>query len=230
MTATTRFPSGATAVRRDVINGRVWSAQPYRTISDDGTTLDLAYWPGLKSLGPTTWSAAMRTGDDRVRKQGLENLACGDWHLGLWAWEGTTLRSRFTAGEYFSVHTFQDAATGEPLRWYVNFEMPYQRTHIGLDTFDLFVDLVVEPDLSSYRWKDEDEYEQGRRLGLVDDTLHSLVEAARERALALLEGPALPFSGAWPAWTPDPTWPVPVLPDSAGDGPGNGITTTSLPS
>ncbi len=215
-----RFAPGSTTVRRDVLNGRVWSAQPYRTISDNGAVLELAYWPGLESLGPTTWSTAMRTGDGQVRKQvrkqGLENLAAGEWQLGPWTWEKTTLRSRFEADEYFSVHTFQDATTAEPRNWYVNFELPHTRTSIGLDTFDLFVDLVVEPDLSSHRWKDVDEYGQARRLGLIDDVLHALIDTARERALGLLQDRAGPFA-AWPAWTPDPAWPTPQLPHNAGD-------------
>ena len=48
--------------------------------------------------------------------------------------------------------------------WYANFERPFQRTPIGIDTFDLLLDLVIEPD-SSYRWKDEGEYRLGRQLG-----------------------------------------------------------------
>lgn len=215
--ATARFAPGSTAVRRDVHNGRVWSAQPYRTLADDGDVLELLYWPGLTSLGPTTWAEAMRTGDHALRQAGLKDLAAGDWQLGPWVWERTTLRSRFEAGAYFSVHTFQDAATGEPLRWYVNFELPHTRTPIGLDTFDLFVDLVVEPDLSSYRWKDVDEYEQGRRLGLIDDDLHARVEAAREHALWLLQDRRGPFAETWPTWAPDPAWPCPQLPSDAGD-------------
>ncbi|WP_406085911.1 DUF402 domain-containing protein [Kitasatospora purpeofusca] len=214
-TAITRFTPGSTTVRRDVHKGRVWSAQPYRTVADDGAVIALAYWPGLTSLGPTTWSAAMRTGDDAVRKSGLEDLAAGQWQLAPWQWQGTTLLSRFEEGEYFSVHTFQDAETGDPKRWYVNFELPYVRTPIGLDTFDLFVDLVVEPDLSAHRWKDLDEYDQARRLGLISDPLHAVVDEARERALALVQERALPFSEDWPAWTPDPVWPSPELPPNA---------------
>lgn len=216
-TDTSRFAPGATAVRRDVLGSRVWSAHPNRVVSDDGAVLELAYWPGIRSLAPTTWSTALRTGDDGVRKQGLRNLAAGDWQLDLWTWEQTTLLSRFTADEYFSVHAFRDASTGDPLRLYVNFELPYTRTAIGIDTFDLFVDLVIEPDLSSYRWKDTDEYAQARRLGLIDDALHARVGTARERAVGQLQDRATPFTGTWPTWSPDPAWPLPQLPEGAGD-------------
>jgi predicted RNA-binding protein associated with RNAse of E/G family len=102
-------------------------------------------------------------------------------------------------------------------RWYVNFQRRLRRTAIGFDTFDLLVDLVVAPDRSSWVWKDEDEYAQARRLGVVSETDHAVVEAAREQALEMItrsEGPFVPEAG-WTRWHPDPSWPTPVLPPAA---------------
>ena len=94
----------------------------------------------------------------------------------------------------------------------MNVERPYRRTPIGFDTSDLLVDLVVEPD-GTCRWKDEEEYEQGRRLGLVSDTDHAKLEVAREQALAMVERRVSPFDDRWLSWRPDPSWTVPTLPD-----------------
>ncbi|MFI9332132.1 DUF402 domain-containing protein [Kitasatospora sp. NPDC052868] len=210
-----RFEPGSTAVRRDVYAGRVWTAMPQRVLDDTGEILQLAYWPGITSLAPTTWIDSLRTGDTALRESGLHHLAAGTWTLAPYCWTGTALRSTFLTGEHFSVHRFQDAGTGEPLRWYVNFELPHTRGPAGIDTFDLFVDLVVEPDLSAWSWKDEDEYAQGRRLGLVGDDLHTLVEQARQRALGLLQDRAGPFADPWTTWLPDPAWPLPTLPGGA---------------
>lgn len=191
---------------------------PQRVLGDTGDVLTLSYWPGITSLAPTTWIAALAAGDQAVRKSDLDDLAAGTWALGHYRWERTVVLSRFLTGEHFSVHCFQQADSGEPIRWYVNFEVSFaRRSGIGIDTFDLFLDLIVEPDLSGYSWKDEDEdeYAQGRRLGLVDDSLHALVDVARERALGLLQNCAGPFAGSWPAWAPDPDWPLPLLPHGA---------------
>ncbi|MGV9267925.1 DUF402 domain-containing protein [Kitasatospora sp. NPDC003701] len=209
------FEPGATAVRRDVVRGRIWTAMPLHVVADTGAALTLAAWPGVESLAPTTWIAALLTGDQAVRKRGVDDLAAGRWELGRWVWRDTVVLSDFTAGEYFSVHRFF-AADGRPLRWYVNFERPHRRTRIGIDTFDLFVDLVVAPDLSSHSWKDEDEYAQARRLGLVDDPLHREVSRARERALALLAERHGPFAPGATRWTaPPPPSPLPALPPTA---------------
>ncbi|MFJ9523638.1 DUF402 domain-containing protein [Kitasatospora sp. NPDC101801] len=215
MTTTTGlFTPGATAVRRDVHLGRVWTAMPQRVLADTGDVLTLAYWPGITSLAPTTWIDSLATGDTTLRESGLANLVSGAWSTAPYTWTGTALRSHFLAGEHFSVHQFQDHATGT--RWYVNFELPHvRRPGIGIDTLDLCVDLVVEPDLSAWSWKDEDEYDQVRRLGLVDDHLHRHVERAREKAVGLLQDRSGPFAQPWSVWSPDPAWPLPVLPADA---------------
>lgn len=208
------FPDGSTVVRRDVLRGKVWTAAPYRVIRDTGAELMLACWPGVEMLAPVTWIEWLRTGDDAVRKEGIPNLLAGCWELGRWAWRDTTLLARFGAGDYFSVSRFFDPG-GRCGGWYVDFIRPCRRTHLGIDTFDLFLDLVVEADLSGYRWKDEDEYTQGRRLGLIDDALHHHIDAAREQVISLAESRRGPFAEDWSSWRRDPAWPMPILPADA---------------
>ncbi|MFD5563225.1 hypothetical protein [Kitasatospora griseola] len=55
-----------------------------------------------------------------------------------------------------------------------------------------------------------------RRLGVVDDFLDRQVQQACGRAIAMLDNEAGPFAAGWPAWTPDPSWPLLPLPDGAG--------------
>jgi hypothetical protein len=206
-----RFAQGATVVRRDVFRDRVWSATPFRAIRDTGSELLLACWPGVEMLAPTTWTAWLRSGEDAVRKQAISNLAAGRWDLETWPWRDTTLLVRYELAAYFSVSRFFDSDE-HCGGWYVDFICPYVRTSIGIDTFDLLVDLVVEADLSGYRWKDEDEYAQGRRLGLIDDTLHASVDSARQLVVALIESRSGPFSDDQSMWRRDPCWPMPALP------------------
>jgi protein associated with RNAse G/E len=205
------FPQGSTVVRRDVLRGKVWSAAPFRVIQGTGTVLMLACWPGVEMLAPTTWIQWLRTGDDAVRKQAIHNLASGRWELDRWVWRDTTVLARFEAGQYFSVSRFFDAE-GRCGGWYIDFVRPFQRTPIGIDSFDLLLDLVVTADLSSFRWKDEDEYAQGRRLGLIDDALHQHVGTARQQVVSLIESRQGPFADDWSSWKRDPAWPVPALP------------------
>jgi len=210
------FVEGSTAVRRDTLGSKIWSAAPHRVVLDSGDELVLARWPGVEMLSPTTWIQWLLTRDPAVRKQSIPNLAAGRWELGRWTWRDTTLLCQFRAGDYFSVHRYFGGGHRHG-RWYVNFELPYRRTHIGIDTLDLLLDLVVEPDLAGYTWKDEDEYAHGRRLGLIDDALHAQVDAARQQVLALIQGRQGPFARDWSGWQRDPGWPTPALPPGTMD-------------
>jgi predicted RNA-binding protein associated with RNAse of E/G family len=88
-------------------------------------------------------------------------------------------------------------------------------TRIGIDTFDLLLDLVVRPDRSQWEWKDEDECALGRRLGLISEAEHGRVERARERAIAMVEAGSGPFAQEVAARPPDVRGLVPVLPPGA---------------
>ena len=206
--------AGSTVVRRDALRGQIWSATPYRVVNDSGNELMIACWPGVEMLAPTTWIEWLQTGDDQVRKQAVPNLAAGQWDLARWTWRDTTLLSWFGTDIYFSVHRFirPDRPACD---WYVNFERPCRRTKIGIDNFDLLVDLVVRPDLSGYTWKDEDEYAHARRLGLIDEVTHASVDEARQQVLALIESRHGPFAQDLSAWRHDPGWVTPVLPADA---------------
>jgi hypothetical protein len=209
-----RFEAGSTVVRRDTLDGRIWTAYPYRVLADSGDELVLACWPGIEVLAPTTWTEWLRTGDAGVRMRGIANLAARRWELAPWTWRDTSVRSRFGVGDYWSVHQFTGPAPGEA-HWYVNFERPGRRTSIGFDSFDLLVDLIVDPESLTWQWKDEDEYQHGRRLGLISDATHAQVDEARQAVLALVQARQGPFASEWTDWRPDPGWPLPALPPDA---------------
>ncbi|MFD9396947.1 DUF402 domain-containing protein [Streptomyces sp. NPDC060000] len=159
--------------------------------------------------------ARVRAGELSVSRQdAVRQLADGTWTLTEGEWQETVLLLWKAPGAYFSVNAFYSGdADHRLLTWYVNFERPSVRRASGFDTFDLLVDLLVETDLSSWRWKDEAEYAHARRLGIIDDTEHARVDAARQQALALLAERGGPFAEAdrWIAWRRDPAWPTPSL-------------------
>ncbi|WP_158701937.1 DUF402 domain-containing protein [Kitasatospora sp. MMS16-BH015] len=216
MTDTSLFQPGTTVLRRDVHAGRVWTAMPQRVIDDTGRVLTLA---GLLAgdRGPVPDDLDHRDPHRRRHHPQAGPRRPGGRHLDPRPLPVDRHRplSHFLACEWFSVHCFQDATTHEPLRWYVNFEKPYQRHAGGIDTMDLALDLVLAPDLSGQQWKDRHEYSRLRRPGVIDDFLHHQVEQAQGRAIAMLDNRTGPFAGGWPAWAPDPAWPLPTLPDHA---------------
>ncbi|MGR3932402.1 DUF402 domain-containing protein [Streptomyces sp. BRA346] len=215
------FEVGQTIVRRDVHQGRVWTAQALRVIADTDTALVTACCPGAEALWPSLYARARRTGEPSVRTEAFEAMATGEWELAPAVWQETVLMLWKPPTAWFGINAFYAPdGDGQRLRnWYVNFEHPTRRTANGFDTFDLAVDLVIDPDLSTLRWKDEDEYAHIRRLGIVSDTEHQAVERARAQVLAMLEGRTGPFAdaGQWAAWHWDTSWLPPSFPaDSPG--------------
>ncbi|GLW29127.1 DUF402 domain-containing protein [Actinoplanes regularis] len=214
--ASATFAIGATAVRRDVLDGRVWSAAAHRVLDDDGQRLTLCCWPGVTTYAPTTWIEWLGNRDDAIRKQGIPDLATGRWDLGEWIWRDTVLLTWVGLDPDFSVQRFQ-AVSGGSTQWKINFERPVRRTTIGIDTFDLLLDLIADPACDRWSWKDEDEYDQARRLGVITDADHRRVGRARHRAVHLVETRGGPLAQDWSTWRPDSGWPTPVLPSGVKD-------------
>jgi predicted RNA-binding protein associated with RNAse of E/G family len=113
-------------------------------------------------------------------------------------------------GRWFAVTAFFDADTERFKCWYVDFERPPTRTAFGIDTRDLFLDVVVKPDFSIL-WKDEGEYDQAVALGLLTGEECQNVAAAREDVVRLVADRAL-LRGVWEDWRRDKSWNLPAIP------------------
>lgn len=101
--------------------------------------------------------------------------------------------------------------------WYGNIQAPLKRSHLGFDTADYLLDVLVGPDLS-WRWKDEDEWELAREHGLIAPEMLDEVRREGERIIAEAEARAWPFAAGFEMWRPDPAWTIPELPANWDDG------------
>lgn len=210
------FASGETVVRRDVLNGRVWTAAAHRVLHDDGNRLVLVSWPGTVGYTPANWIRWFTEGDESARKQAVADLAGGVWELGRWVWQDTIVVTWVGLDPDFSLQLYLPV-DGGPEQWKINFERPAHRTPIGIDTCDLLLDLITELGGTAWRWKDVDEYDEIRRRGLITDAEDQRVQGARLRAVAFIEAGEGPLAENWSAWRVPDDWPVPQLPAGALD-------------
>ena len=202
---------GSIAVRRDLFRGRAWTRSPVRVLSADSSSAVTAVWPGIVTLAARRFVESGEGREKELRAAALDDLGSGEWDMAEWTWRRTGVVMEVVSDRWFTVSKMH-GEDGALAYWYVNFERPPTWHASGWDTMDLAVDLVVEPD-GAWRWKDEDEYEHCRRLGIVTDAEHAAVSQAREQAVALVEARA-GLLGEDPAnpWLPDPAWPRPTLP------------------
>jgi predicted RNA-binding protein associated with RNAse of E/G family len=128
-------------------------------------------------------------------------------------WRRDVLRLMYP-GEPYSIWLFWES---EPERhftaYYVNFEEPFRRTSVGVDTNDHTLDIVVAPDLT-WRWKDSEEFDERIRTGLFSPEFGAEVRASAEPILARIAEGSPPFDHAWCTWSPEPHW-VPPRPDAS---------------
>jgi predicted RNA-binding protein associated with RNAse of E/G family len=96
--------------------------------------------------------------------------------------------------------------------WYINLEAPWRRTPVGFDSLDHILDITVADDLSSWAYKDEDEYDWARRTHRISDDQAAAITQTAKQATRAMETRAWPFNADWSKWRPDPSWPKPALP------------------
>ena len=122
-----------------------------------------------------------------------------------------------TPGCRHSVLLLWTAGFGELLIWYVNLEEPLKRTAIGFDYLDQLLDIEIAVDLSSWKWKDEDELDAAAERGVMTPEDADRVREEGEKVIAALDAGESPFDEPWERWRPDPVWTAPGLPDGWSD-------------
>jgi hypothetical protein len=190
---------GSTAVLRYVENGRVVAALPTRVVATDSEAVALYLAEGTRGK----WAYVDGI---PIREVSLRRRYTSGWHAGDHHWTGAHVLILKPAGRSFAIwHCFSNDWEFEG--WYVNLETPYHRSAIGFDTRDHTLDIVVDPD-GSWRWKDEDELALAIEYGHHPPPEAAAIRAEGGRVLA-----EWPFPTGWEEWRPDPSWPVPELPD-----------------
>jgi hypothetical protein len=193
------FAHGTSIAIREVWRGRVFEARPTLVVQDDPEQTMLLLPGGVRCGLPIG-------ADGRERR-----LPDEEWHLELRPRGDRPILSFAWPDTPYSVllWTVED----DRQVWYVNLQDPLARTSIGFDTVDHALDVLVELDRSSWRWKDEDELAEAVNDGLFTPAEAANFRAWGERAVDRILSSEPPFDRNWDGWRPDPGWGVPELPD-----------------
>ena len=129
------------------------------------------------------------------------------------AWHSTHVIRLYQEGDDFSIWLARDEATSRVLWRYINLEAPWERTLLGFDSKDLWLDLYSESEDDDWHWKDEDELARLVERGEVDAAFAAEVRRSGEQAVARIGAGATLLDPSWVAWRPDPSWATPTLPE-----------------
>ena len=192
------FQPGETAVLRQLFLGKIWEARPAIVVRDTPELIAFFSPPG------SIWKESHEDLRPAQRIHSSWSLVDKKWSF------GGILRLTLPGADY-SVLLLKNT-DGSLYRWYINLEEPLNRTVMGFDYIDLILDVMIEPDLSAWSWKDENELEDAVSAGLISKEQATGLYIKGEAVVAFLKSGKSTFNG-WENWYPDPLWTIPVLPD-----------------
>ncbi len=191
---------------RGIFRNRLWHAMPMFVVKDTLQEVVLAVLPGTLCKVEENYNKGKNNGK---RRWDFKDI---DWRLTDFTWHTNRLLLIVEPGKYYSIDLFWNHEENKFIGYYINFQYPYQRSHCGIDSLDLELDIDIEPDLS-YRWKDVDDYQKAIECGIISPECVQGIEAAKPEILDRLKVRRYPFDGTWLDWMPDPTWSPPALPE-----------------
>ncbi|MEU9671201.1 DUF402 domain-containing protein [Streptomyces bobili] len=201
------FAKGQTIVRRGLYpDGRIAYVQSGRVVADN-------------KQGLRVWTAADST---TMRRVALDGTPTRPWPrylamsmptlLAPATWEPYNTLMLTPPGARHSVWWSFDRKGGF-VGWYVNLEEDAGRWQGGTDHIDHALDVLIDPDRQTWRWKDDDEFaDLTGRPGFWDTTQAAHIRAEGERMVALAVAGQFPFDGTWCDFRPDPAWQPSALP------------------
>jgi hypothetical protein len=194
---------------RGIANERVWLAQSVIVVQDTTEETILLLTPGAQCAYPEGYWRWKH--DDYSMGTRWDDAKSNAWVLREFAWQTNRLLMFLEPQKYYSTFYFWDHATDQFVCYYVNFQLPYRRSHCGFDTLDLELDLVIDPKFCC-EWKDEEFYREGIREGCIQKKWMEEIELAKPEVLARIHERRHPLDGSWINWKPAAAWSAPGLP------------------
>ncbi len=189
-----RFEPGEWIDLREVWDGQTWELRRGIVVRDEPEVIAVYTPPAIPAM--------VAAGPDGTRLR----IPPPQWELVPAA---TPADRRFLAahapGADHSVLAIWDDEW-QLLQWYINLETDLVRTETGFEYTDHFLDVIVEPGMSSWRWKDEDELAEAVERGLVTPGEAGEYRLEGERAVEWLLARRAPYDEAWEDWRPPDSW------------------------
>jgi len=201
------WKSGDIIVWRGIFRDRVWNALTVIVVKDSPEEIVMTLLPGTECRTESDYSKGK---EHAKRRWDFKEKV---WKLDKFFWHTNRLLMIVEPEKYYSTILFWNHASNKFVCYYMNFQSPFQRHAGGIDTLDLDLDLVVNPDLS-YEWKDVDEYQRAIESGIISQDEILGIESAKQEILEKLEKHQYPFDGSCLDWMPEPGWQPPTLPEN----------------
>ncbi|QNN53729.1 DUF402 domain-containing protein [Nocardioides mesophilus] len=178
---------------------------PVTVVRDDADALVAWIAPGTPVALP------VRPDGRKTRESPLEEMFTATRTQGFDTWFGNGNLRIAPTGRPWSVWVFWHD-DGSLDGWYVNLEAPHTRDEHNVYSSDRVLDVEVEADRRHAR-KDEHELRAAVEQGRYTAAEAAAIEADAAAVEAIVEAWGSPFRDGWETFRPNPSWPLPGLPD-----------------
>jgi hypothetical protein len=205
------WEAGESCVLRGIVNNQVWLAQSVIVVKDAPQETVLLLLPGARCAFPqgyAGWRNKETPGETRWQEARHVPLVLRELD-----WQTNRILIFLEPQKYYSCFLFWDHQTGRFGCYYINFQLPFRRSHCGFDTLDLDLDIVIDPQYH-WKWKDVDEYQAGIQEGGIQDEWVQGIERSQAEVFDRINQRMYPLDGSWLDWQPEPGWAPPKLPES----------------
>jgi hypothetical protein len=203
------WKSGDAVVLRGIHNRRAWYVQSALVVQDNPEEVALVILPGAECAAPYGYIHGKHGPDQGWDR--WSDMKKG-WKLERYTWQTNRLLVLLEPDRYYASIYFWKHDIDQFLFYYVNFQLPFQRSKVGFDTLDLELDLIIEPSFNQ-RWKDSENYQYGIESGIILKEWTEKIDIAKCEVLDKITLHQYPFDGWWLNWRPDPNWAPPRLPE-----------------
>ncbi len=205
------WSTGDNCVMRGIVNHQVWMAKSVIVVKDGPEETVLLLIPGAECAFPAGY---WRWKKNRDISQGTRWQESRQEHIPLreFTWQRNRILMFLEPGKYYSWCIFWDHDSNRFGCYYVNYQIPYRRSHCGFDSLDLDLDIIIDAEYH-WKWKDEEDYQAGVREGGIQDEWVKGIEASHEEVFDRINRRKYPLDGSWYHWQPLRTWLPPKLPE-----------------
>ena len=202
---------GENCVLRGIVNHQVWLAQSVIVVKDEPDETILLLLPGAQCAFPEGYWR-WRRAKDTSQGTRWQEARRSPFSLREFSWHTNRILMFLEPEKFYSSFLFWDHEVDQFRCYYINFQLPYRRSHCGFDTLDLDLDIVIDPQYH-WEWKDEDEYQDGIREGGIRAEWVKGIEQSQGEVFDRIKQRQYPLDGSWVQWRPDPAWSPPELPE-----------------
>jgi hypothetical protein len=206
------YQPGERCAIRGIVNNQVWMAQSVIVVKDTPNESILLLLPGAQCALPAgywRWKLERDTSQGSRWQEAKRNPIL----LREFSWLTNRVLIFLEPEAYYSCFLFWDQASDAFTGYYINFQLPYRRSHCGFDTLDLDLDIVIDPQYQ-WKWKDEADYQAGIRAGGIRPEWVQGIKRSQEDVFKRIQERSHPLNGSWLDWRPDPAWSAPRLPEN----------------